>query len=280
MENINLPREQELLYKLLIQANNKQTEELKAEFQQNIATLIEKIENNNKEIQELKKRCVYLERKNRKNNVLIFGTQKIPKVDLFKTTVDLIYDLLGIRIKEEEINNIYTVGKSQNPPIVLEFVSFLKKNSLFHDKEKLKNLKQHGITITNDLCFEDREEQKTLRNHLKEARAQNYEATIKNYKLYINNEPYTVEDLKKIEKQTDIDTNSEETIDDTEKKEQKTEGLTPVGATLEPGKINITKKVTIKNQPVVAEGPAKRNNRNNTKTYSYSPKNTRNKKSH
>lgn len=49
------------------------------------------------------------------------------------------------------------------------------------------------------MCYEDRLEQKTLRQYLKKARAQEFNAKIKGNKLVINEEIYTVGDLEKLE---------------------------------------------------------------------------------
>ncbi|KAG5893676.1 hypothetical protein JTB14_028830 [Gonioctena quinquepunctata] len=60
----------------------------------------------------------------------------------------------------------------------------------------LYKLKGTGISITHDLRPEDRELNRNLVHHLKEARAKNQKAHIKNFKLFVNAVPYTIEELE------------------------------------------------------------------------------------
>lgn len=71
-------------------------------------------------------------------------------------------------IKLSNASDIYPIGNNKNSPVIIEFISFLKKQSLFSNINKLK---EAGITIANDLCLEDREERKQLRYHQAKARS-------------------------------------------------------------------------------------------------------------
>ncbi|KAG5888839.1 hypothetical protein JTB14_019104 [Gonioctena quinquepunctata] len=59
---------------------------------------------------------------------------------------------------------IYKLGKDRKSPIIVEFVSYLKKLDFFLNKEKLIKPKDIRIAIANDICKEDQEEQKISEN--------------------------------------------------------------------------------------------------------------------
>ena len=58
-------------------------------------------------------------------------------------------------------------------------MTYLKKDQIFKNCSKLKGTK---IIISQDLCIEDRKDQKLLVQHLREARSQNHQAKIKGKK--------------------------------------------------------------------------------------------------
>lgn len=158
--------------------------------------LFEENEKLRKEINYPKNRCQTLERKVKKNNLVIFGLKPDLK-NFTKDTLAKINSMLEVDIVEEDLNNIYSIGKSVSPPIVLELVSFLKK---VHILKQVKKLKGTGISISNDLSKEDREEQKILSSHLKTAKEQYPNAKIRGHKLIIGKNIYTAEDLLELEK--------------------------------------------------------------------------------
>ncbi|KAG5885364.1 hypothetical protein JTB14_035168 [Gonioctena quinquepunctata] len=112
---------------------------------------------------------------------------------------------LKVNIKLDDVNNAYKLGKDATSPIVIEFVSFFKKLTIFQNKTKLRELNEKGISITNDMSKEDREKQKILRKHLK----QNCVANIKGFTLYINNKPHSVEKLQILEESANFSCDSE-----------------------------------------------------------------------
>ncbi|KAL3287062.1 hypothetical protein HHI36_001550 [Cryptolaemus montrouzieri] len=80
-------------------------------------------------------------------------------------------------------------------PIKVDFISYLTKSLVL---SKSFNLKGSNVYINSDLCEEDREKEKELKNHLKEARRKNYTAYKKNWNLYVNGEQFSVEDFKQL----------------------------------------------------------------------------------
>ncbi|CAG9763536.1 unnamed protein product [Ceutorhynchus assimilis] len=138
-----------------------------------------------------KNRALLHERKLRKNNIIVFG---IPRCsDILNNTISALNNLLGVDIKVDDINNITQLGNTANSPILIEFISFLKKSSLFGHVSKLKGTK---ISIANDLCPEDRENHRILVKYLKEAKGRNLNAKIKGNKLVIDDTAYSIEDLE------------------------------------------------------------------------------------
>lgn len=131
--------------------------------------------------------------------------------DLVAQTLAKLNSLLDLTLTTGDINNIYKIGRGTNSPIVIEFVSFLKKAEVFKDTEKLKSLKNTGVAVGNDLCREDREHQKILRKHLKRAKEAGQEAKIIGDKLKINSRVFTITELESgSESETDDNDGSEE----------------------------------------------------------------------
>ncbi|CAG9761274.1 unnamed protein product [Ceutorhynchus assimilis] len=265
MEGVELLAEdQQKLFNLMLKVNQQQTQEITAKIEATTTNLSTTIQETKLEIDSIKKRCSFIEKKLRKNNIVIFGAKSQPQqtAGLLTSCVTLLNNLLGTNISEQDINNIYKIGKEENPPIVIEFISYLKKLTVYENKENLKKLKEHGITISNDLSPSEREEQKLLRKHLQIARTQNHETKILGNKLIIDNMEYTPQELKEIEANASHSESAEEEENEAIKNTEKSEKT---------GRNNKDKK------PV-----AQRNNERQTKRkrlmVKYSPKYTRNTK--
>ncbi|CAG9824520.1 unnamed protein product [Phaedon cochleariae] len=262
----SLSTEQAKLYELILKANKEQTQEIKTEIQENIKSLNRKLEKSIEEVEYWKRRSINLERKIRRNNVIVFGLKNEDEASIVNITIQRLNELLETDIRETDINNIYTIGKTENSPVVIEFISYLRKNTLFANKDKLKTLKDNRISIAHDLCQEDREEQKILLKHRKIALDQKEDAKIEGRTLYVNNKPYTTEELRKIDLENACEESSTETEEEEEGEIQPSQERT-----LRNHK-NITEKVQ-KVQPVAAASHAQQAQKRKTgKTYKYSPK--------
>lgn len=195
------------LYTKLLEAikteGEKNKNEIAREIQSENHKLLQKLDEQNKQLldldvrsKKLEARCVSLERRLRKNNIIIFGLVKADEeIDLLDFTIKAINELLDIEIRTSEVNNIYQIRNSNDAPIKVEFVSNLKKAVILKNCSKLKN---SNISIAQDLCYEDREDIGILRKYLKLARSQNHTAKIKGRNLIINNVEYTTEKLKEM----------------------------------------------------------------------------------
>ena len=185
-----------------------QTEQIDNGMNRSLAKINNKLCKNEEQIDNVQKQCLFLERKVRKNNIIIFGLD-IKDENLVEKVISSLNNLLDLKVTTSEINNVYKIGKNNKPPIVVEFVSFLKKKEIFNIPEKLKSLKGTNVSISNDLCQEDRQNNKVLLKHLKIARSENKEAKIKGNKIEISNILYTA---KELEEETDVEVSEVEEI--------------------------------------------------------------------
>lgn len=161
----------ELMYKKLETLITSKIEELKAEI----------LQNQNNKYKVIKDKLIAVERKIRKNNIVIFGTTF--DSNIVDNVLKIFNEVIGVNIQESDLNNIYKLGKKN--VIIVEFLSYLKKQAIFRNLKKLKGI---GITITDDLCPEDQDIKKKLVKQMKEARSKNQKAYIRNNRLYINDE--------------------------------------------------------------------------------------------
>lgn len=196
----------------------KQTAEIKAELKQALGEVNTKIIEGGKRFDLIENKLLAIERRARKNNVVIFG-MKVDQTAIFGSTLQQINTLLGLKLSEGDVNNIYKIGKSDTAPIIVEFLAFHKKALIFKNRERLRGLRGTGISVSNDLCEADRESQKVLRRHLKVARGKNIPAKIEGFKIQIDGKWYTPQQLQEEESEYGSYTESE-----TEADSQKLEG--------------------------------------------------------
>nr|CAI5850422.1 unnamed protein product [Callosobruchus analis] len=163
---------------------------------ENIKTITDTIVESKERINRLETSVKLLERKLRRNNIVIFGLQIKNKDNLLLETLDELKNLLSIG----DINNIFQVDKNTDKsPIILEFISLLKKQLVFKQVQKLKGT---GVAIANDQSHEDRQLQKKLVHHVKQAKQQNLHARIRGTRLEVANRLYTIDELNSIENGT------------------------------------------------------------------------------
>lgn len=189
----------EEIKKLLTEHNTKLTreiEKLKSDHSEQISKffgIINKLEDCNCQ---LKQRVDFLERKIRKNNIVIFG---LPDSDLKGSAlvdwfVKEIKSLLLIDLSKSDISNAYFKGKqSRKKVLVVEFSNYLTKTIVLKNAYKLKG--KH-VSMTHDLSKADQEINKVLVSNLKEAKAKKLVAYIKNNCLHIGEEVFTYDHLK------------------------------------------------------------------------------------
>lgn len=129
-----------------------------------------------------------------KNNIVIFGLNKGGplKADYLCSEINRILD---VQIEPEEINDYYTLGKKDNSPIKIEFISYQSKKIIF---ERIKKLKGTGVAIANDLTLRQRQDLQKLKTFLRKARTKYADRSfLKGNKLIIGEEANTLEELER-----------------------------------------------------------------------------------
>lgn len=209
----------------------KQTQQIKQDNLKNLQ-LVQKAAD--KKLKKLEGKCLFLERKLRKNNIVLFGLSVDDTTSLAQLTLDKINALFGLNFTTDDINNIYQIGKGKERPIIVEFVSFLKKSKIFSCPQKLNALKDTGISLANDLCPEDRQTHSELRRHLKQIRSQGHEAKIVGFKLRVGEKLYTLDELNA--SKSDTESESGDDSESNEEGKSRTDGTKSVVVNKRQGK--------------------------------------------
>lgn len=149
-----------------------------------------------RENSELRSEVEILKREGKKNNILVFGLNTENKDINANYICKELKSLIGIELKESQLNDTYPLGTSNNRPVKIEFTSYLTKKTVLKNCSKLKGT---SISIVNDLTPQQRHERKILRKHMTLAKQDNKTCYIKNNKLYVEEIVYTVEDLLQCE---------------------------------------------------------------------------------
>lgn len=166
------------------------------------------IESCEKRLSRVESELILIKRKTLKNNIIISGL-KVEDSNLVHSALEQLNALLGINIDVKDINDIYRLGKGK-PLIKIEFVSFLTKNLVIGSRHKLRGTQ---VFINQDLCEQDRENNKLLRQHLSLAKEKDYKAYIRAGSLFINGKKYSVDQLRGKSK---VDTQSSSTQNEDE----------------------------------------------------------------
>lgn len=149
---------------------------------------IKKLEEENNEIRE---KLELVSRQEKKKNLIIFGLKNIDTIP--KYICEQLNQYLEINITEKDISDVYKLGKNDNSPIKIEFVSYLTKKLILQNCYKLKG---KNLNIAHDQTPQQRANSKVLRKHLLLAKQEGHEKCfIKNEKLYVGGEVYSVEEL-------------------------------------------------------------------------------------
>lgn len=173
-------------------------------YQQSITSQLTEANDKIKELEHINKQLFkeleLAKREERKNNIIIFGVKEDEGENIYNKVTNLLKTKVSTNVSKSEISVCYRFGKNsenKHRPIAVKFVTLHKKQEIFSNCHHLKG---SDISISNDLTKEEREAQKVLRKHLKEARDQGLDAKIKKNLLYIDGSSYTVDQLKEAEK--------------------------------------------------------------------------------
>lgn len=185
-----------------------------------IKTLKNKYEALERENENLKDRLERTEQWCNKNNIVIFGIHKSSVI-----TADFICEeigkLLDVEIDRKDINDCYKLGKEENSPIKVEFISHQCKKSIFRNIKKLKGTE---ISIANDLTLRQRQDFRKLKSFLRTARLESSEISyVKGNKLIIGKESFTLEELEKLNRKVTNSTPNTPTTNYNSEKSKETE---------------------------------------------------------
>lgn len=187
---------------------------LKKNFEKELLEIKVENEKLKEENNELKQKIRSIQRNMKKNSIIIHGYQESDNENTLNTVLMLVNEKLESELVVQEVNNAYRIGiKETNKirPIRLELNSYIKRSEIISHSRKLKGT---GIYIRGDLTSDDLEELKLLKKHLAQAKKNNIPAKIQNFKLTVNGETYTYQDLKNLPLSNN-DTDNEETSNNT-----------------------------------------------------------------
>lgn len=85
-----------------------------------IESLNSRIRTLEKENRQLKNKVEILDRESRRNNLVIFGLNSVPREVSVDFISSQIKQLLDVQLDESNINNLYKLGNAENSPIKLE----------------------------------------------------------------------------------------------------------------------------------------------------------------
>lgn len=167
-----------------------------AEHRLRVLELEEKVGELVSENSRLKERVKYSEEAAKRNQVVVFGLEERTEDSLENRIIDTFTNILLVNIKPQDLDNIYRIGtksEGRHRPVVVRFVRYFVKRQIL---QNLKKLKGTGITVTNDLTIEQQQNQKLLYKYFKIAKSKNFEAKISKNYLIVNENTFSVTDLK------------------------------------------------------------------------------------
>lgn len=168
-----------------------QIDEIKQDFNKIANSYKEEITKLELHNYQLQKNVIQLERKVRKNNLVIYGINNLER-NICDAILKIFREKLEVDITENDINDLYKLGKHNTSPVLIEFISFRKKQLVLENAKKLKGT---NISISKDLCASDRVDNKKLVTHMKEAKKRGITSYIKGNKLVIGEDIYTADQI-------------------------------------------------------------------------------------
>lgn len=151
-------------------------------------TLEEKIAGNENSIRELRSD---LSKIGREKNLIIYNIEDKAEYNTDVTqTVRRIFEQVKLDIPDVALDDAFRLGKVKGSrPILVKFISARWVHLVF---EKVEELKQFKITISNDLTREERDEKRKLLQLRYNLRKAGHKADIKRNQLLLNGSPITL----------------------------------------------------------------------------------------
>lgn len=136
-------------------------------------------------ISTLEQKLMVMEREKRKYNLVFFGIEENGKSEA--ELVDYLKDIIietGTHLNNQEISNIYRIGKNKNVknrPVVISVTTLWKKHMILKNKSKLPP----GVYIKEDYSKEVLEKRKQLQAQVEEERKKGNVAFLKYDKIIV-----------------------------------------------------------------------------------------------
>lgn len=180
-------------------------EEVKQEIillKENFSQEIQLLQDDNRKLreknQELEKRLLAAERKNKKYNLICYGlSEHDDGISDIQQVLDLFNRQLEVKCRYEDFRDIHRIGKNSNNkvrPVAIEVVNYGLKTEIIKNAKKLRGT---IIQVSNDFIPEDYNNRKILYNNFKVAKSNGADVIIRKDTLIINKKVYTIEDLNK-----------------------------------------------------------------------------------
>lgn len=182
----------------------------KLEVKGELEVLKETIKHITEEYTELKKRAENIERKLKKNNLIIYGLKENQQEDILEKVGDLFRTKLSVEINTDVIRDSYRIGNfddTKTRAILVEFLNNKTKSEVLLNAFRLKG---SGIAISPDLTQTDYLRRKFLLSQVKIEKANGHTAKIKGKCLILDDVSYSYEDLIKKQQQQSITTQQTE----------------------------------------------------------------------
>lgn len=147
-----------------------------------------------KENQQLKEEVEQLKRSQNRKNIVVHGLNKRREDITSQNLCSTLKELLEIELSVNDLDDCYPLGKSDNCPIKIEFLSYQVKKNVLQNCRKLKG---KNIFISNDLTKIQQRDNKILRKNLLLAKQEEKyrNCFIKGNRLFVDGIAYGVEDL-------------------------------------------------------------------------------------
>lgn len=211
-----------------------------------------------------------LDRKQRENNIIIFGLETRNEELTPNYIKKQIKNLVDIDITDSELNNFYPLGKTSDPPIKIEFTSFLKKKAILRNTKKLKGSR---IFIANDLTEKQRNQNSILRKHLNLARGnKEVNCYIKGNRLHVNGRTYSPDELEYQEEDNIKIQGKPQSAPGTPTPAASKDHQPPFAKQIAPLTRNIQQKAATPTQQLIGKASKEVGDRNRMKTRNHSTK--------
>lgn len=150
------------------------------------------ITNLEKENQLLKKEVELLKVAQNRNNIVVFGLNKKQEDIIPQNICTTLNNLLEVELKVSDIDDGFPLGKTDNCPIKIQFLTHQVKKNILQNCRKLKG---KNISISHDLTKKQQLDNKILRKHLFLAKQEYKSCFIRGNRLFVDGTSYGVEDL-------------------------------------------------------------------------------------